>query len=141
MKKAGSLSAVSPDSGFLVPSLHPSAFTLYPSAFILYPLAYNFQPSAFTLSPIPFALNLQPSSFDVPRPSRDGHSPVLFQSRRFHAAAVVVLAENHLSGRGLKDACDGDVYGLRNHLLGIVHNHHRAVVEVSHALVVLLAFL
>ena len=55
--------------------------------------------------------------------------------------ALVELAENHLPGGGLQHASHGDVDGLRNHLLGVVHHHHGAVVQVSHALVVLLALL
>jgi hypothetical protein len=53
--------------------------------------------------------------------------------------AVVEFAENHLAGRGLKHAGDGDIDGLRDHLLGVVHHHHGAIVEIGDALVVLLA--
>src|SRR5579883_1006929 len=54
---------------------------------------------------------------------------------------LIVLAENHLAGGRLEHAGDGDVDGLRDHLLGVVHHHHGAVVEVGHALAVLLALL
>ncbi len=54
---------------------------------------------------------------------------------------LVELAEDHLPGGGLQHAGHGDVDGLRDHPLGVVHHHHGAVVQVSHALVVFLALL
>ena len=54
---------------------------------------------------------------------------------------LVEPAEYHFTGRGLQDAGDGNVDGAGDHLLGVVHHHHGAVVQVGHALVVLLAFL
>ena len=55
--------------------------------------------------------------------------------------AVVELPEDHFSGGGLQHAGDRDVDGFRDHALGIVDHHHGTVIQVSHALVVLLAFL
>src|SRR5215472_863821 len=54
---------------------------------------------------------------------------------------VVKPAENHFPGRGLKNAGDGDINGARDHLLGVVYNHHGTVVQIRDSLVVLLAFL
>src|SRR3989442_186013 len=53
----------------------------------------------------------------------------------------LVLAEDHLPGGGLQDAGDGNVDRLRNHLFGVVHHHHGAVIEVGDPLVIFLAFL
>src|SRR5574340_524574 len=72
----------------------------------------------------------------TPRPVVRG---LVARHRRVHA--LIVLAEDHLAGRGLEHAGHGDVDGLRNHLLGVIHHHHGAVIQVGHALVVLLAFL
>ena len=55
--------------------------------------------------------------------------------------AVVKPAENHLTGGGLKDAGDGNVDSSRDHLLGVIHHHHRTVIQLSDSLVVLFAFL
>src|ERR1022692_2112832 len=55
--------------------------------------------------------------------------------------AVVEFAEYHLAGGSLQHAGDGDIDGFGNHLLGVVHHHHGAVVQVGDSLVILLAFL
>src|SRR6476660_7723563 len=59
--------------------------------------------------------------------------------------AVAVLgffpetAEDHLAGGGLQHAGHGDVGVLADQPARIIHYHHRAVVEISHTLVVFLA--
>src|ERR1700693_2985578 len=53
--------------------------------------------------------------------------------------AVVKPAEDHFAGGGLKNAGHGNVDGAGYHLLGVVHHHHSAVVQISDALVVLFA--
>src|SRR5712664_601026 len=53
--------------------------------------------------------------------------------------AIVKLSEDHLACRGLQNAGDRNVDGVRNHFFGVVHYHHGAVVEVGHALVEFLA--
>src|SRR5262249_47909962 len=50
-------------------------------------------------------------------------------------------AEDHLAGSRLQDAGDDDVDRFADHLARVVDDHHRSVVEVGDALVVLLAFL
>ncbi len=70
---------------------------------------------------------------------RAGRSCFLGARRGVHP--LVELTEDHFAGGSLQDAGDGNVDGLRDHLLGVIHHHHRAVIQVGHSLVVLLAFL
>src|SRR2546428_57052 len=63
------------------------------------------------------------------RPDRRGH------------AGFDVASEDHLPRRRLQHAGDDDVDRLADHLARVVHHHHRAIVEIGDALVVLLAFL
>src|SRR4030095_11074954 len=46
--------------------------------------------------------------------------------------------KDHLSGCGLQDTGHGDVGIAANQSAGVVDHHHRAVIKVSHPLVVLL---
>ena len=55
-------------------------------------------------------------------------------------AAIVELAEDHLAGGGLQHRRHRDVDVLADHLARVVDDHHGAVVEISDALVVFLAF-
>src|SRR5207248_10123674 len=55
--------------------------------------------------------------------------------------SLVPLAEYHLSCRGLKHRGDGDIDIFADHLSRIVNHDHGAIIEVSDALVVFLAFL
>src|SRR4029077_16289116 len=55
--------------------------------------------------------------------------------------AIVKLAEDHLAGGSLKNAGDGNVDGLSDHFLGVLHHHQGALVEIGHALVELFPFL
>ena len=57
------------------------------------------------------------------------------------AGRLDVAAEDHLAGGGLQHAGDDDVDVLADHLAAVVDDHHRAVVQVGDALVVLAAFL
>ena len=54
--------------------------------------------------------------------------------------AIVKAAEDHFTGGGLQNAGDRNIDGPRDHLLGVVHHHHGAVVQIGDALVVLFAF-
>src|SRR6185369_8811392 len=67
----------------------------------------------------------------------------VYQRASFAAAAapVVPFSENHFAGCGLQDGGDRDVDSLADHLSRVVYHHHGSVVEIGHALVVLLAFL
>src|SRR6266576_3577280 len=51
--------------------------------------------------------------------------------------ALIPLAENHLAGSRLQYRSDGDIYRLANHLARVVDHHHRAVIQIGNALVVL----
>src|SRR5260370_19548405 len=55
--------------------------------------------------------------------------------------AVVKPAEIHFAGGGLKNAGDGYIDSTRDHLLGVVHYYHCAIVQIRDSLVVLFAFL
>src|SRR5207249_11704511 len=54
---------------------------------------------------------------------------------------VQPAAEDHLARRRLEHAGDADLDRLAQGLLGLVHDHHRAVVEVADSLAGLLALL
>src|SRR4030095_14710639 len=54
---------------------------------------------------------------------------------------VVNFSENHFAGRRLQHTGHRNVSVLSNQPPRVVHHDHRAVVEISHALVVFLAFL
>src|ERR1035438_3191711 len=59
---------------------------------------------------------------------------------RFDGLAVLVhLAKDHLPAGSLQHAGDGNLDGPANHLSSMINNHHGSVVQVAHALVVLLA--
>src|ERR1039457_7353321 len=68
------------------------------------------------------------------------HRTIVFFGRQRHVHPVVELAEDHFPRGGLQHAGHRNIDGLGNHLLGVIHHHHGAVIQVSHALVVLLAF-
>ena len=51
------------------------------------------------------------------------------------AAFFLVPAEDHFTSCRLQHAGNGRLYGLAYHLPGIVHNDHRAVIEVRDALI------
>src|SRR5216683_2817498 len=55
------------------------------------------------------------------------------------APVLAEAAENHLARGCLQDAGDRYVYILADHTASIVHDYHRAVIQISHALVVFLA--
>ena len=55
-------------------------------------------------------------------------------------SAIVELAEDHFAGGGLQNGSHGNIDVLADHLAGIVDYHHGAVVQISHTLVVFLAF-
>src|ERR1019366_599922 len=69
------------------------------------------------------------------------HRTVVPLGGRDGMPALVVLAEDHLAGRGLEHAGHRDIDGLGDQLFGVVHHDHGAVIQVSDALVILLAFL
>src|SRR5580698_8877645 len=53
------------------------------------------------------------------------------------SSPFVVAAEDHASGSCLKHTGDGNVDGLGEHFLGIVHHHHGPIIQVGYALIVL----
>src|ERR1044071_8552153 len=57
------------------------------------------------------------------------------------AGLLPEAAEDHLAGRRLQHARHGDVGVAADEFPGVVHDDHRAVVEIRDALVILLAFL
>src|SRR5687767_8875587 len=58
-----------------------------------------------------------------------------------HSVGLLVEpSEDHLPGHGLQHAGNRDVDGLGDQPPRIVYNYHRSVVEISHTLVVFLAF-
>src|SRR5580700_5634049 len=62
------------------------------------------------------------------------------RTRSLLLAALVVASENHLAGGRLVNRRDADIHGLVDHLARTVDYHHRAVVQIRHALVVLFPF-
>ena len=54
---------------------------------------------------------------------------------RHFGALFLVSAEDHLSGSRLQHAGDGRLDGLADHLARVVDNHHRAIVQISDALI------
>src|SRR5579875_1040931 len=63
-----------------------------------------------------------------------------FRRSRHRDGPLVELAEDHLAGGSLQYGRDGDVDVLADHLAGVVYHYHGSVIEIGHALVVLLAF-
>src|SRR5438552_1096354 len=53
---------------------------------------------------------------------------------------LVEFAEDHLAGGGLQHRSHGNLDGLADGLARVIHHHHGAIVEISHALVVFFAF-
>src|SRR5689334_10382657 len=54
--------------------------------------------------------------------------------------AIIIPAKDHLSGGGLVNRCYDDIHRLVNGPPASVNHHHGPIVQVSHALVVFLAF-
>ena len=52
---------------------------------------------------------------------------------------IIEAAEDHFAGGGLQNAGNHYVHGLGDHPPRIIHHHHRAVVQVGNALIVLFA--
>src|ERR1017187_8954319 len=77
-------------------------------------------------------------------PATPSQAPPYRQLRARHAGSAkgtfTPLAEDHLSSRSLQHRGDRDVDRLANHLPRVVDDDHRAIIQISDALVVFLAF-